>query len=135
MDWLAGHATFQDNDSHWMMLAKTSLVDELWTLQRQMAIAVLDDVGSQPRAAEAIRTWLDHNRHRYDLYRDTLAQLRTSEVDLAMLSVAAEGLRTLNYAAQRGNEPDSGLPGRRRGASACVPAVPGLSPTARVAGT
>jgi glutamate dehydrogenase len=115
MDWLAGHATFQDDDSHWMMLAKTSLVDELWTLQRQLATAVLDDVGSQPTAREAIRTWLEHNQYRFDLYRDTLAQLRrASEVDLAMLSVAAEGLRTLLYAAERGNESGDGLPAASR---------------------
>jgi glutamate dehydrogenase len=102
MDWLGHQATYQRTDSHWLMLAKTSLADELWTLQRQLTTAVLDDLGSALSPQDAIRGWLHRNPQRLELYRATLAQLhRADDVDLAMLSVALEGLRTLLYAAQQ----------------------------------
>jgi glutamate dehydrogenase len=102
LDWLGRHAIYQSTDSHWLMLAKTSLADELWTLQRQMAVAILDELGADRPPRQAIHAWLDRNRHRRDLYHATLGQLHQApEVDLAMLSVAVEGLRTLLYAAQR----------------------------------
>jgi glutamate dehydrogenase len=103
-DWIASHAYFQTSDSHWLLLAKTSLVDELWTLQRQVAVAVLDGVGPRAAPRDAIRAWLHSHQHRLDLYRKTLAELhRASEVDLAMLAVAVEALRTLLYATKGGN--------------------------------
>ncbi len=102
LDWLVHQATYQRTDSHWLILAKTSLADELWTLQRQLTLAILGALGADLSPQDAIQAWLDHNSQRLELYLATLAKLHEApEVDLAMLSVAADGLRTLLYAARR----------------------------------
>ncbi|WP_459983017.1 NAD-glutamate dehydrogenase domain-containing protein [Nocardioides sp. AN3] len=106
LDWLSRRATYEPDDSHWLMLAKTSVADELWTLQRQLSMAVLANVGAERPPVEAIDIWLTGNHQRLSLYQETLLRLHEApEVDLAMLSVALEGLRTLLYAAHEQGRP------------------------------
>jgi glutamate dehydrogenase len=100
MDWLRTQSDLRPDDSHWLMLAKTSLSDELSTLQCHIAVAIHGSVGGeQADADEAVLEWSGRNQSRIEQYRANIDQLRqATEVDLAMLSVAVEGLRRLLYA-------------------------------------
>ena len=99
--WLRAQASYQSTDSHWLVLAKTSIRDELNTQQRRLTVAILNDIGTDTPPRAATDAWLARSQHRMDLYRATLHELRQApQVDLAMLSVATEGLRTLLYASR-----------------------------------
>ena len=99
--WLRAQASYQSTDSHWLVLAKTSIRDELSTQQRRLTVAILNDIGTDTPPRAATDAWLARSRNRMDLYRATLHELRQApQVDLAMLSVATEGLRTLLYASR-----------------------------------
>ena len=99
--WLRAQASYQSTDSHWLVLAKTSIRDELSTQQRRLTVAILNDIGTETPPRAATDAWLARSQHRMDLYRATLHELRRApQVDLAMLSVATEGLRTLLYASR-----------------------------------
>ena len=100
VDWLRMQSDLRPDDSHWLMLAKTSLSDELSTLQCHIAVAIHGSVGGeQADADEAVREWSGRNQSRIEQYRANIDQLRQATgVDLAMLSVAVEGLRRLLYA-------------------------------------
>jgi len=100
VDWLRQQSDLRPDDSHWLMLAKTSLSDELSTLQCHIAVAIHGSAGGkQADADQAVREWCGRSQSRIEQYRATIDQLRQApEVDLAMLSVAVEGLRRLLYA-------------------------------------
>jgi len=64
-------------------------------------VAVLRDIGAGPSPGVATELWLDRNSERVLLYQDTLDQLRQADmVDLAMVAVAVDGLRSLYHASQ-----------------------------------
>lgn len=65
-----------------------------------IAVAIHGSVGGeQADAEEAVREWIGRSQSRIEQYRANIDQLRqATEVDLAMLSVAVEGLRRLLYA-------------------------------------
>jgi len=101
LDWLRAQAADLGSDDHWTILAKTSLRDEISTQQQRLAGAVLRDAEMGVSPADATHDWLEANNRLHTLYRQTLDRIRQAQtVDLAKLSVAVEGLRTLVFASQ-----------------------------------
>jgi glutamate dehydrogenase len=101
LDWLRSRLADQGTDTHWVILAKAAARDELSNQQKRLALAILEDVGAARSPEVAIESWLRHHARLLGLYEETLAQLHGAPaVDLAMASVAVEGLRTLLFAAQ-----------------------------------
>jgi glutamate dehydrogenase len=109
LPWLRAQASYQSTDNHWLLLAKTSIRDELSAQQRRLAVAVHSDLGTMASPREATDTWLARTPQSLRLYLDTVRQLREApEVDLAMLSVAVDGLRTLLHTARAGSRRPNG---------------------------
>jgi glutamate dehydrogenase len=102
LDWLRAQAADLGTDDHWTILAKTSLRDEISTQQQRLAIAILRDAEAGLSPADATNEWLERNDRLHAVYRQTLDRIRqTHTVDLAKLSVAVEGLRTLVYVSHK----------------------------------
>jgi glutamate dehydrogenase len=99
VDWLREHAAERPTDDHWAILARVAYCDDLTVQQQHLAIAVLHEVGTASSPAEALADWLEPREHRLALFEHTVQQLRTApEVEIPMLTVALEGLRSLEGA-------------------------------------
>jgi glutamate dehydrogenase len=96
IDWLREHAAERPTDDHWAILARVAYCDDLTVLQQHLALAVLHEVGTASSPAEALADWLRPREHRLALFEHTVQQLRAApEIDSHMLTVALEGLRSL----------------------------------------
>ncbi len=96
-DWLREHAAERPTDDHWAILARVAYCDDLAVQQQHLALAVLHEAASSP--AEALAAWLQPREHRLTLFEHTMQQLQAApEVDIPMLTVALEGLRSLEGA-------------------------------------
>jgi glutamate dehydrogenase len=95
LDWLADQIVDEPTDSHWVLMAKAAFRDDLGDQRRALTVAVLDaPVEHSPTGATTV--WRDANGHRVARYRALTAELRsTQRLDVAMLSVALQELRTL----------------------------------------
>jgi glutamate dehydrogenase len=98
LHWLAGQIVDQPTDSHWVLMAKAALRDDLGDQQRALTVAVLGtSVEDSPTGRVA--AWLELNRDRVARFRALIAELRSAQtLDVAMLSVALQELRTLAQA-------------------------------------
>jgi glutamate dehydrogenase len=96
IDWLREHAAERPADDHWAILARVAYCDDLTVQQQHLALVVLHEVRTATSAPEALAAWLQPREHRLALFEHTVQQLRTAaEVDIHMLTVALEGLRSL----------------------------------------
>jgi glutamate dehydrogenase len=97
VDWLREQAAERPTDDHWSILARVAYGDDLVVEQQHLAVAILHEVGSAASPQEAVDAWLQPREHRVALFEHTLQQLRAAaEIDLPMLAVALEGLRSLH---------------------------------------
>ncbi|MCI2424193.1 NAD-glutamate dehydrogenase [Saccharopolyspora sp. K220] len=96
LDWLKAQTVEQPGDSHWTLLAKISLRDDLLTQRRRLTAAALRGAETATEPDQLLNTWLDRNLDRVTMYRKTFALLKeANEPDIAMLSVALQELRNL----------------------------------------
>jgi glutamate dehydrogenase len=96
VDWLRDQAGERPTDNHWSILARVAVGDDLVVEQQRLALAILRDAGTASSPEEAVANWLEPRRRRVALFEHTLEQLRAAaEVDVPMLAVALEGLRSL----------------------------------------
>jgi glutamate dehydrogenase len=98
LHWLSGQIVDRSTDSHWVLMATAALRDDLRDQQRALTVAVLrTPVKDSP--PDRVRAWLDANRDRVARYRALIAEFRAAEtLDVAMISVALQELRTLTQA-------------------------------------
>jgi glutamate dehydrogenase len=83
-------------DSHWAILAKAALRDDLASLLRAITEDVMRADMPGAGAPDPISAWRARNAVLYERFRQVLADLRAAEApDLAMLSVALRELRNL----------------------------------------
>lgn len=76
-----------------------ALGDDIIVEQQRLALAMLREVGTAPSPEEAVADWLKPRLRRNALFEHTVQQLRAAaEVELPMLAVALEGLRSLEGA-------------------------------------
>jgi glutamate dehydrogenase len=96
LGWLRGRIATLPADTHWRMLAKGALRDELAELQRAIAGHALASAGAAEATAAIIDAWAARNRSALQRTERMLAELRAlPSLDLAMLSVALRELRAL----------------------------------------
>lgn len=94
--WLRRQTAELATDSHWSMLGRAALRDELSSVQRRLTAAVTAEADDSTVAEHVTQRWLDRNNDRVALYRQTIDELRQAqEVDVPMVAVALEGLRNL----------------------------------------
>jgi glutamate dehydrogenase len=99
IDWLREQAAERPTDDHWSILARVAFGDDLVIEQQRLALAILREVGAAESPEDAVAAWLQPRQRRIALLEHTLQQLRAAaEVDVAMLAVALEGLRSLQGA-------------------------------------
>ncbi len=95
LGWLRDRVGALPADSHWQMLAKGAMRDELAQLQRAVAVSALGNGGGDAPAA-LIDMWAARNAATLGRAERMLAELRAlPSLDLAMLSVALRELRGL----------------------------------------
>jgi len=83
-------------DSHWAILAKAALRDDLASLLRAITEDVMRADVMRADPADPISAWKTRNAVLYERFRQVLADLHAAESpDLAMLSVALRELRNL----------------------------------------
>jgi glutamate dehydrogenase len=96
LDWLREQSAELETDDHWTTLARVALGDDIVVEQQRLAHAILREDGGASSPQEAISAWLGTREGGHHLYERTLRKLRAAdEVDLPMLAVALEGLRSL----------------------------------------
>jgi len=96
VDWLLDQAAEKPTDDHWSTLARVAVGDDLVMEQQRLALAILRDDGAASSPEEAVANWLEPRGRRVALFVHTLQQLQAAaEVDVPMLAVALEGLRSL----------------------------------------
>ena len=85
----------QPSDSHWELLAKSALRDELLAAREELTRRVLGPAGAgEEDGAAPMERWLAAEGHRVDRFEQVLSEMETEvEFDIAMLTVAAQELR------------------------------------------
>ncbi len=96
LDWLRTQAQAAVAGGRWSKLAFRSLMDEIDSIQAQLAGAVIAESGVTGDPGAAIDAWAAKRQAPAKRARDVVADIRsTGRVDLAMLAVAARQLRAL----------------------------------------
>jgi len=96
LSWLRKQISGLPADSHWQMLAKAGLTDDVSGLQRELASLVLK-LTPQVKVPDAlIKEWEAQNKSALGRSQQVLAELKSAgNLDLSMLSVALRELRNL----------------------------------------
>mgnify|MGYP000400138666 CR=1 FL=1 len=82
-------------DGHWQAVARTTLRDNIYDLQRRLCLQVL---GKSPKASseKIIEAWMKRKSTAIGHVRQTLGEMRAlPEMDFATLSVALQAVRTM----------------------------------------
>ena len=96
LPWLREKISILPGDAHWQTLAKGAMLDDLWSLQRNLAAEVFDGGADIAATAGLIAAWQDRNRRGIERAGQLLSELRAvGSPDPAMLSVALRELRNL----------------------------------------
>jgi len=95
LDWLQDRAVRLKARNHWQAVARGTLRDGVYRLQRRLCTLVLQ--GARNRSpGEAVDAWLGQHRSQVAHVRQTLDEMRSqAEADLAALSVAVQSVRRL----------------------------------------
>ena len=94
--WMRERVTALPADTHWQTLARVALQSDLTALQRALTSAVIQLSPALDTPQGMIEAWQTRNRNALERYRRLLADLQSaSSFDLAMLSVAAREMRTI----------------------------------------
>lgn len=95
LDWLREQIEKLGVDGHWQAVARTTLRDNIYDLQRRLCLQVL---GKSPKApsAQVVETWLKRKSTAIGHVRQTLGEMRALPVmDFATLSVALQAVRAM----------------------------------------
>lgn len=94
--WIRDRVSALPADTHWQMLARAALLDDLAALKRALTTSVIR-LSPQLDTSEAlIAAWQAHNQLPLERYRRFLSEQQAANtVDLAMLSVAMREMRMI----------------------------------------
>jgi glutamate dehydrogenase len=97
--WIRERVAALPTETHWQMLARAALVDDLAALKRALTTSVIR-LSPQVDSADAlIAAWQVHNQTALERYRRFLSEQQAANtVDLAMLSVAMREMRLIDGA-------------------------------------
>ncbi|WP_332775133.1 NAD-glutamate dehydrogenase [Polaromonas sp.] len=97
--WLRERVSALPVDTHWQMLARAALLDDLAALKRALTTSVIRLSPALETADALIAAWQTHNQVPLERYRRFLAEQQAAgTVDLAMLSVALREMRMIEGA-------------------------------------
>ena len=105
LDWLQDQIVELPSESHWALLAKLSLRDDLFTQRRRLTSAALRRYVPGQDAEDLVSSWLRANAGPVRRCGETVAQLREADqLDVPMLAVALQDLRNLGQIAMRADD-------------------------------
>ena len=95
LDWIREQIESLGVEGHWQAVARTTLRDNIYNLQRMLCTRVLNE--SRQRAPEqALASWISSHQKAVDYLRQTVADMRSlPEMDFATLSVALQAVRRM----------------------------------------
>ncbi len=94
LDWVRAQVESLGAEGHWHAVARTTLRDNLYDLQRKLCLQVLGT--SKTPSAGAVEAWLARNATAIAHVRQTINDMRTlPQADFATLSVALQAIRTM----------------------------------------
>jgi len=95
LDWIREQIESLGVEGHWQAVARTTLRDNIYNLQRVLCMQVLNE--SRQRAGEqALQAWVARHQKAVDYLRQTVNDMRSlPEMDFATLSVALQAVRRM----------------------------------------
>jgi glutamate dehydrogenase len=95
LDWIREQIESLGVEGHWQAVARTTLRDNIYNLQRVLCTQVLNE--SRQRAPEqALQAWVARHQKAVDYLRQTVNDMRLlPEMDFATLSVALQAVRRM----------------------------------------
>jgi glutamate dehydrogenase len=95
LDWIREQIESLGVTGHWQAVARTTLRDDIYNLQRTLCVQVL--AASRSRSpAQALQTWIARHQQAVDHMRQTVNDMRAlPEMDFATLSVALQAVRRM----------------------------------------
>jgi glutamate dehydrogenase len=95
LHWLRDQITLLSQEEHWTRLARSSLRDEQYRLQRTLTCEALDFARDQEDSAAAISAWKTANQELLERYQQRFVEFKSGSVDLALISVALDEVQKL----------------------------------------
>jgi glutamate dehydrogenase len=93
LDWIREQIEALGADGHWQAVARTTLRDNVYTLQRKLCLQVLQESRKQT-PEQAVAAWLNRKRAALEHIRQVLSDMRAlPSIDFATLSVAVQAVR------------------------------------------
>jgi glutamate dehydrogenase len=95
LDWIRERIESLGVEGHWQAVARTTLRDNIYNLQRTLCLQVLAE--SRKRApTQALEAWIARHQQEVDYVRQTVNDMRAlPEMDFATLSVALQAVRRM----------------------------------------
>lgn len=95
LDWIRDQIEALNVEGHWQAVARGTLRDNIYALQRQLCLQVLGEPKSRG-AARGVEGWLARRRDAVEYVRQTVTDMRAlPAMDFATLSVALQAVRRL----------------------------------------
>jgi glutamate dehydrogenase len=102
LDWIRDRVEVLGVEGHWQAVARTTLRDNVFNLQRALCLQVIAESKSSRKAkaattpAEALESWMNRHRASVDYLRQTVTDMRAlPTMDFATLSVALQAVRRM----------------------------------------
>jgi glutamate dehydrogenase len=102
LDWIREQVEMLGVEGHWQAVARTTLRDNVYNLQRTLCLQVVGKSGQTGRKAingapaEALENWITRQRASVDYLRQTVSDMRAlPSMDFATLSVALQAVRRM----------------------------------------
>jgi glutamate dehydrogenase len=93
LDWIRERIETLGVDGHWQAVARGTLRDNIYALQRTLTLAVIAGA-KREKPAKALETWLARNAAAVEYVRTTVNEMRSLPTpDFATLSVALQAVR------------------------------------------
>lgn len=94
--WLRDGASRMPATNHWQKQAVGAIVDDLYTLQADLAVRAMQAAPAGAAGTEAVEAWVDQRRTPVERVDQLVSELKAmDQVDLSMLAVANRNLRSL----------------------------------------
>jgi glutamate dehydrogenase len=95
LDWLRNRIEHLGVDGHWQSVARTTLRDTIYNLQRTLTLQVLESK-TRGEPQEALSAWLQSEHARIESLRQSINEMRAlPQMDFATLSVALQAVRRI----------------------------------------
>ncbi len=93
LDWLREQTEALEADGHWQAVARTTLRDNIYALQRSLCLQALAESGKRE---DAVELWTRRHQREVDYVRQTITDMHAlPTMDFATLSVALQAVRRM----------------------------------------